>query len=315
MNKGNFIISLDFELLWGLAGWDCNSIAAYSPRIKNSVTSVEKIINLFNRYNLKCTIAVVGAMACNGKSDYLSKIGNKYPDYKNKEFSSYESILPLMEKYPKEFFYIPHFIELLNNNSAVELASHTFSHFYCLEEGSKPEDFEADLIAMKSLYPSLKTIIFPRNQVNSDYLQLCQKYGFTHYRGKLDHALYLPQKTTNRYSLKGAMRFLDTYLPISGNQTFKTTQCTHSNLKNIPESCFLRPYSSKLSFLDGMKLRRIKSGMTYAAKHGRSFHIWWHPHNFGLKLSENLMFLEKICEHYKILSSKYGYQSKFISDL
>lgn len=43
----------------------------------------------------------------------------------------------------------------------------------------------------------------------------------------------------------------------------------------------LRPYSPRLSFLEGLRLRRIRHEMVHAAKKGELYHLWWHPYNFG----------------------------------
>ena len=68
---------------------------------------------------------------------------------------------------------------------------------------------------------------------------------------------------------------------------------------DIPSSRFLRPFSKKAKMFEGLRLHRINSGMTYAAKNNFSYHLWWHPHNFGINKNENFEFLEKILEHYK----------------
>ena len=78
---------------------------------------------------------------------------------------------------------------------------------------------------------------------------------------------------------------------------------------NIPASRFLRPYSAKLKYLDGLRLHRITSGLKYAANHGLVYHLWWHPHNFGVNLAENLSFLEKILQSYQKLNTQDKMQS------
>ena len=49
--------------------------------------------------------------------------------------------------------------------------------------------------------------------------------------------------------------------------------------------------------------------MTYAAKNNELFHLWWHPHNFGKDIFNNISFLNKILEHYNTLQFKYGMKS------
>jgi hypothetical protein len=54
--------------------------------------------------------------------------------------------------------------------------------------------------------------------------------------------------------------------------------------------------------------------MTVAARQGKVFHLWWHPHNFGLHTDENLAFLERILEHYAKLRHEYGFESAAMGD-
>lgn len=55
--------------------------------------------------------------------------------------------------------------------------------------------------------------------------------------------------------------------------------------------------------------------MTYAAKHGKVFHIWWHPHNFGGNIDENMKILEKIAKHYQKLYQKHGFECRTMKEV
>lgn len=61
-------------------------------------------------------------------------------------------------------------------------------------------------------------------------------------------------------------------------------------------------------------MHRIKSGMTYAAKNNKLYHLWWHPHNFGCNQKENFQFLEEILLHYNKLNKRYGFCSITMSE-
>jgi len=61
--------------------------------------------------------------------------------------------------------------------------------------------------------------------------------------------------------------------------------------------------------LERLRLWRITSAMETAARRRRLFHLWWHPHNFGVDLKENLAFLRKILDHFRILQDRYGMRS------
>ena len=55
--------------------------------------------------------------------------------------------------------------------------------------------------------------------------------------------------------------------------------------------------------------------MEFAAQRGLGFHLWWHPHNFGIYLEQNLAFLGKILAHYAKLRAQYGMESLGMGEL
>ena len=55
--------------------------------------------------------------------------------------------------------------------------------------------------------------------------------------------------------------------------------------------------------------------MLHAAKQKKVFHLWWHPHNFGVNLAENINFLEKILRYYEVLHKKYDFESITMSGI
>lgn len=315
MQHGYFVISLDFELIWGLAGWNKKQIDSYLPNLQNATKALKYIIATLSKYKIKCTIGYVGFMGYQSVDDLISHLPQILPQYENMSFSSVHSLIPLINViYPKELFFCPTILKELEAEPLIELASHTFSHYYCLEKGQNEEAFRQDIQkAQEQGNGKLHSIIYPRNQVSQRYLKICKENGFTHYRGNLPNLLYKAKKTTSRYSLTGALRFLDTYINLFGHHCFKAQE--HEGLINIPGSYFLRPYCHKLKILEKIKLRRIKSSMHYAATHNQIFHLWWHPHNFGLNLQENIQELEELCIYYKYLEKKYSYSSEFISKL
>jgi hypothetical protein len=55
--------------------------------------------------------------------------------------------------------------------------------------------------------------------------------------------------------------------------------------------------------------------MTFAAKKKRLYHLWWHPHNFGKNVQENINFLKKILDHYLLLKNRYSFISLNMGEL
>jgi hypothetical protein len=70
-----------------------------------------------------------------------------------------------------------------------------------------------------------------------------------------------------------------------------------------------------LSFIEGLKIRRIKKAMRYAAINGELYQLWWHPHNFGANTDKNFANLEVIFKEYSKLNRGYGYQSMTMTEL
>jgi len=99
-------------------------------------------------------------------------------------------------------------------------------------------------------------------------------------------------------------RLLDNYLNLSGSNGF--TPHEEGGLINCPSSRFLRPFSPRLARFENLRLRRIQGAMESAARAGRSFHLWWHPHNFGTNLQENLANLEALLRCHVALRDRYG---------
>ena len=196
----------------------------------------------------------------------------------------------------------------------MEIASHTFSHFYCLENKNE-EAFRADLIAALSTFRRLdidtESIIFCRNQYNDDHLKIAAKMGFKAFRGNEDHFVHRPRV---RHSLlvRGT-RLFDNYVNIIGNHLTSPMQ-NNQGLCNIPSSRFLRPCSNN-THIERMRLKRIKNTMLAAAKEAKGFHLWWHPHNFGADVLRNINFLTEILNYYKFLNIEYGMRSLSMSEI
>ena len=49
--------------------------------------------------------------------------------------------------------------------------------------------------------------------------------------------------------------------------------------------------------------------MKYAAKNGKIFQLWFHPHDIGKDIDKNFEYLEEIIKYYLFLNEKYGFES------
>ena len=317
MEKGSFVISLDFELMWGVR--DVATIEQYGNSILGVRESLPKVLDLFYEFKISATFAIVGLLFFESKEELSSMIPTIKPSYHNTNLSPYYEINSIGNNEKEDpYHYGMNLIKLIDQNNH-EISTHTFCHYYCLEEGQKINEFEEDLkLAIKIAKKKnieIKSIIFPRNQFNPAYLNICKKHGVLSYRGNEKSWIYRPSKANDQSLLKRFIRISDSYLNISGINIYDYKTIKKTIPFNIPSSAFLRPYIKKISFLDGLRLRRIKKGMTLAAKNNKVFHLWWHPHNFGLNQKENILFLRKILDHYEVLKKKYDFESITMSKL
>lgn len=310
--KSRFIISLDFELLWGVR--DKRTIETYGANIRGVRQVIPALLELFERYDIAATFATVGFLFARSKEEMLAYIPDERPVYSQPKYSPYENNY-LSQIGNSEADDIYHFgaslMEQIRQSPKQELATHTFSHYYCLE-GATLSSFEADLIAAKRLAGTygieLKSIVFPRNQYSEAHLAVCRHQGILAYRGNETSSVYQPRANDEQSKWIRATRLADSYLNLTGHHTFCSAEV--NGMVNIPASRFLRPFSPRLKSLDRLRLQRIKQSMTHAARTDMSYHLWWHPHNFGVNLEENCSFLEAILRHYQFLNTNYGMQSK-----
>ncbi len=318
MRKGKLVISLDFEIYWGVH--DAVSLKKYRDNLLGVRKAIPALLQLFAQYHINATFATVGLLFFGDKEELLNNLPQKKPQYSLPELSPYHAQIALAgnneEEDPLRFgLSLIRAIQRANQ----EIGCHTFSHYYCLEKGQTPEDFKADLESAKNIATQkgieLKSFIFPRNQYNETYLKICKEEGFTSYRGNENSVLFSSKTQGNETRFRRPFRLADAYINLSGHNCYSDEEMKKDELINIPSSRFLRPYSKRLSFLDNLKLKRITSGMDYAAKNGLTYHLWWHPHNFGANLKENLSFLNKILLHFRTLNSKYNFESMSMQQL
>ena len=316
--RGIFTISLDFELGWGFVGK--RNIKQYAENLLGVYSAIPAILEIFNEYNIHATWATVGFLFFDTFENLLKSTPSRIPKYIDSESSPYKYIASTLHTDEDELFHFaPSLIKMISSSVNQEIGSHTFSHYQCLEKGYDLASFKADLAAAISIAKKNKlkinSLVFPRNQYNPECLPVCKELGIVAFRGNESFWIYKAVDDNNNSLIRRAFRLADTYTNISGQNTYSQTVLSRKFPFNIPSSRFLRPYSKRLKYLEPYKFRRIKSGLTYAAKSKQIYHLWWHPHNFGSNLDENIRFLKKILNHYSILNKTYGMESLNMSEL
>lgn len=311
---GKFIISLDFELHWGGAEvWNLKEKQSY---FLNGRKSVLQTLELFQENQIQATWATVGFLFAKNKEQLLSFSPKEKPDYKNKTLSTYQYFdqVGINEK-EDPYHFGDSLIKKIIQTKGQELATHTFSHYYCLEAGQTVEQFRADLksaqnIAKENYGVKLESLVFPRNQYNKAYLEVVREMGIKVVRSNPDVWFW----RQSHGKITPILRAADTLLPISKSLSFKNINSKLDKVTEIPASRFFRPYQESEKPIQKLKLNRIKKEMTNAAKNNRCYHLWWHPHNFGNDLKENMAQLKELILHFNTLNLKYSFKSVAMKD-
>ena len=304
-----FVISLDFELHWGVRDRQ-SPYSSYRDHLLGARQAIPKLLNLFEEFQISATWATVGFLFARSKSELMDYFPRSRPDYRNKALDAYSEPLGEGEK-DDPLHYAPSLVSMIQERPGQEIGSHTFSHYYCLEPGQTRESFAADLESAVALAGKsgirLRSLVLPRNQVNREYLDLLGQHGFTCYRGPEKGWMHSPSPRTRNQATRRGARLLDGYVPLSGSRTIPWKEVVEpGGLCNVRGSMFLRPWSAKLQRCEARRWQRICACLKRTAVGGGIFHLWWHPHNFGVNTDQNLNFLRSILQVFRQLREQHG---------
>lgn len=314
--QGLFVISLDFELFWGIR--DKFTFDEYGENVLGVWQVIPNMLELFKKYNIHATFATVGAMFSESKEELENYLPNLKPSYDDSNLSPYQGYIEQSDTNNPHYYFGKELISLLKQFPEHEIGTHTFSHYYCLEYGQTKQEFEADLQAATEIAKAnkikLETLIFPRHQINQDYLSLLSAKGISIYRGTEKAWYHSAAKGSDESIWKRAVRFADYFIPMGSHHCQNLDEIKDGDLFQIRASRWLRPYKSSESGFDFLKIKRIKKQMEYAARKGKIFHLWFHPHDIGIHQELNFQMLENILLYYQKMQEKYGMKSLNMSE-
>ena len=313
--QGQFVISLDFELIWGI--FDVVDYESRKQYFRQTRDVIPEILKLFGDYGIHATWATVGMLFNKNWEEWEKNIPEVVPNYRKPKLSAYEFGKSIKSTLTEEFCFAPNLVQQIGETQGQELATHTYSHYYCLEEGQTAESFDKDLekaVAVASAIDvELKSLVFPRNQFAPDYLKICNKRGIKNVR--TNPTTWYWKDAASDSILDKLGRTGDAYFNL-GKKSYPTEH--FSGVRDQPleqrASRFLRPVEGN-SILRKLKLNRIKSEMEWAAKNQEIYHLWWHPHNFGDQPEESMNDLKIILDHFSRLQSRYDFQSRSMEEL
>lgn len=311
--RGALVISLDFELHWGVLDRHTGD-GPYRGNLLGARAAVPRMLDLFQAFSVGATWATVGFLFARSRGELERFKPGVRPAYADRTLCPYGQTTGEGES-DDPIHFAPSLIETIRATPRQEIATHTYSHYYCLEQGQGREAFTTDLAAARAIAAEreieLRSIVFPRNQHNPAYDGVLLASGITAFRGNPLTWMWGEATRENVYTpSKRIGRLADAYVNVSGPYLAAWDDVLQPNgLANVPASLPLRPYSRRLRTLEGLRARRLANAMEKAARTGRIFHLWWHPHNFGAHIEENLALLRRVLEAFDRCRQEYGMHS------
>jgi peptidoglycan/xylan/chitin deacetylase (PgdA/CDA1 family) len=286
LRPAGIVISLDFELRWGVHDRYGLNFDAYRENLEKVPLIVPELLKLFADRNIRATWATVGAIGCKNWDDYFARAPQP-PKYTNRALAvtpRYADLDP-----DGTLHFAPHLLEAIVASEGQELGTHTFSHLYAREEGVTQEDLVADLAAVGKLYADRfgftpRSLVFPRNEnafldaVRSSYIRI--------WRGNERAWYYERQGAATNGLLPRALRLVDSLSPFRTRAAAVERDMTRASLFlrfNLPELL----WTAQVTRIT----REVKS-----LRPGQIFHMWFHPHNLGESTSLRLARFEQILD-------------------
>lgn len=289
------VISLDLESYWGVQDKRGPDGFPGPARLRGAVHA---LLDRFRDRGLHATWATVGMLMCRDADEWhrLAPAPERRPAYHDARRSTYRLATRLDEPGMGDLLFAPDLVRAVRDTPGQEVGTHTFSHCYCGEPGQTPEAFHADLEAAVRIAGrhgiTLRSLVFPRNQVRPEYVAALPDHGITSYRGNPGGLVWRGLERWPHARPLRALRLLDDYLPVLPPGA--SGPPGRHGAVDVPATRFLRITGDRRR--NDLHLRRIVSGMRRAQRAGTDYHLWWHPHNVASQEQEGLRMVDAVAD-------------------
>jgi peptidoglycan/xylan/chitin deacetylase (PgdA/CDA1 family) len=265
---GGVVISIDFELRWGMRHVLAADPGAYRKHLLGAPHAVELLLAAFGERGIRATWATVGAIGCESWSEYWQRapLPPRFQDRRLAIERYYERLDPT-----GELHFSRRSIDRILQARGQDLGCHTFSHMLFRRSGATIEDMSADLSACTRIWQEKfgtrpVSFVFPCNEVCHTEQLLAA--GFRVVR-RTSHGSVGGARAIARVArLLSACR-------VPGSRPWPVTE---RGLLWTDATAFVRFNLPPLAWEAHLQL--LRAGVR-RLRHGQLLHLWWHPHNFG----------------------------------
>jgi hypothetical protein len=278
------VISLDFELRWGMADLLGADVAAYRDNLLGVREVVPRLLECFARRQVRATWATVAAVALESWEEYRA-LAPPVPLYLDRNHAPPDGLEQLDPR--GELHFAPELVKLVAQAPGQELASHSFSHFFFGEAGFVRRDAEADAAAVAALFSRKfgrrpRSFVFPRNQVA--FIDVLLAHGIEKVRTNPPGAVWNAPVGWREWAPLRALRFA---------QSFSAVEPARCEGAAVPASAFVRLNLPEPLFRAHLA---ALANATRRLAERNVLHLWLHPHNLGDAPAERVRRLEHVLE-------------------
>ncbi len=302
---GAFVFSLDTELAWGSVHH--GGYANHEGEFERTRFVIDSLLNLFERYEIRGTWAVVGKLML-GKDESEPSM----PDGSSLNGASTEAGYNWRAEEDDHFWHAPDIIERIRSCPVPqEIGSHNYTHMIMGTPGADAASFDHELKACKAVADErdieLKSFVYPRNAV--DHVNVLASNGFTSYRGVAPSWTWrVPGTMGKRFA-----RLADHFLPVPGPVVHAVDE---DGIVNIPASYSYLHRTGWARYVPiSVRVRKSILTMRKAARSNGIFHLWTHPFNIASDPENLLGGLERVFQEYKRLHDSGLILSKTMTEV
>ncbi|TPV93727.1 MAG: hypothetical protein B7733_18860 [Myxococcales bacterium FL481] len=301
---GQLIFSLDFELYWGVHD-RLRVDEARGPMLATR-RLVPRLLDLLAAAEVSATWATVGLLLHENEESVWAAAPRLRPRYDHPRRDPYRRLAELTRA-DRPVCFARDLVRRVLSTPGQELGSHTFSHYLCTEPGSDLDSLRADLRAARSAHAAIgqspRALVFPRNQYRPEHLSVARREGFCCFRGVSPRDGSPAMRPSQ---LRRAVRWLDAYAHLPGQRRPIGSRASPGDLVNTRADRFLR-FNPR--GLQAVHLTRVRAELEQAAKTGKTYHLWWHPHNMSTDSQSNLEMLRRLLQFFDRLRDRWGMRS------
>jgi peptidoglycan/xylan/chitin deacetylase (PgdA/CDA1 family) len=303
--KPRVVISLDFEMRWGVHDVYGLDIDAYRANLEAERTVIPALLRLFADHQVRTTWATVGAIGCSGWQEYFDR-APPAPAYADSRFAvkaAYADIDP-----DGTLHFAPDLMRAILQTPGQELGTHTFSHVFLRERGVTAQDAAADLAAATRLHEERfdgvpRSLVFPRNQ--PAFIGVVRTSSVRIWRGNAAPWYYDCEDSEHNGLLPRALKLIDAFNPLTKRAARLVGDMNRASLflrLNLPAPAW------------GAHVYRIRAELD-ALKADEILHLWFHPHNLGTDIPRGLGRIEEVVSLIQERQTSGSLRSATMSDL